>query len=109
MVSPRDRAIRTEAIEMAHAGTPTDLTKQPAASGSWGKLLLNAIVILAVGCALAVAATFLTRTASVPAIDRGYDQIEKARGAMNLSGISVDTSAAVENAAAAKARAMSGV
>jgi hypothetical protein len=93
---------------MAHAGTPTDLAKQPATSNSLWKPLLTAIVILAIGITLAMAASFLSRASSVPAVDRGYDAIEKARGATNLSGVTVDNFA-VQNAAAAKARAMSGV
>jgi hypothetical protein len=94
---------------MAHVGTPIGLANQPATSNRFGKLLLNAIVILAIGSALAVGALFLSRATSVPAIDRGYDQIEAQRGATTLSGVTSDTSNAVEKAAAAKARAMSGV
>ncbi len=112
---------------MAHAGTPTDLAKQPAAPGSWSTLL-TAIVILAIGVGMVMAVPFITggRATTAPAVDRGYDAIEKARGAWALSGVTVDTSYdAIENlralsgvtvdssaaakAAAAKARAMSGV
>jgi hypothetical protein len=96
---------------MAHAGTPTGLAKQPATSSSLWKPLLTAIVILAIGFGLAMATSLFigSRAASGPAVDRGYDAIEKARGAWALSGTTVDTSEAVKAAAAAKARAMSGV
>jgi hypothetical protein len=94
---------------MAHVGTPIGLADQPATSNPFGKLLLNAIVILAIGSALAVGALFLSRATTSPAIDRGYDQIEAQRGSTTLSGVTIGTSNAVEKAAAAKARAMSGV
>ena len=93
---------------MAHAGTRTDLAKQPATSNSLWKPLLSAIVILAIGLALAMAASFLGRASTAPAVDRGYDAIEKARGALALSGVTVDADA-IQKAAAAKARAMSSV
>ena len=112
---------------MAHAGTPTGLAQQPAAS-SW-KPFLSLIVILAIGVGLVIAVPLIAggRAATAPAVDRSYDQIESARGAATLSGVSVDTSyTSVENlraqsgvtvntdnavlkAAAAKAQAMSGV
>ena len=112
---------------MAHAGTPTGLAQQPAAS-SW-KPFLSLIVILAIGVGLVIAVLLINggRAITGPAVDRSYDQIESARGAATLSGLSVDTSytsvenlraqsgvtvntdAAVLKAAAAKARAMSGV
>jgi flagellar basal body-associated protein FliL len=95
---------------MAHAGTPTDLAKQPATSTSIWQPLFSAVVILAIAVALATAALFLSRASTAPAIDRGYDAIEAQRGAAALSGATVDTSsAAIQAAAAAKARAMSGV
>ena len=49
------------------------------------------------------------RAASDPAADRGYNAIEKARGAWAQSGVAADTSDAIKKAAAAKAQAMSGV
>lgn len=102
---------------MAHAGTPTDLAKQPATSSSSGqvgpwKALLTAIIILAIGLVMAMAVSFIAanRAIGVPAVDRSYDQIETQRGATTLSGVSVDRNLdQVEKAAAAKARAMSGV
>jgi hypothetical protein len=95
---------------MAHAGTPTDLAKQPATSSSLWKPLLTAIVILAIGFGMAMATSFIigNRSTNLP-VDRSYDQIETQRGATTLSGVAVDTNNAVEKAAAAKARAMSGV
>jgi hypothetical protein len=95
---------------MAHAGTPSDLATKPAASGSTWKSLLSLVVILAIGIGIVIAVPLITggRTSTAPAVDRGYDQIENARGAATLSGVSVDTDA-VAKAAAAKARAMSGV
>jgi hypothetical protein len=65
-------------------------------------------MILAIGLAVALAATFLSRASTAPAVDRGYDAIEKTRGAW-AAGVTAETSAAIANAAAAKARAMSGV
>jgi hypothetical protein len=97
---------------MAHAGTSTDLAKQPAASSSTWKALLSAIVILAIGVGMVLAVPLITggRATTAPAVDRSYDQIENARGATTLSGLSVDSSFdQLEKAAAAKARAMSGV
>ncbi len=95
---------------MAHAGTQTDLAKQPAASSGLWKPFLTAVVILAIGVALAMATSFIitNRAASGPAADASYNAIEKARGAWAQSGVAADT-AAIEKAAAAKAQAMSGV
>lgn len=95
---------------MAHAGTPSDLAKQPAASSSTWKSMLSLVVILAIGIGMIIAVPFITggRATTAPAVDRSYDQIENARGATTLSGVAVDTNA-VQKAAAAKARAMSGV
>lgn len=92
---------------MAHAGTTTGLAGQPAASRSW-KSFLSLIVILAIGIAMLIAVPLLAgaKTTTAPAVDRGYDQIENQRGATTLSAVSADTLA---KAAAAKARAMSGV
>ena len=95
---------------MAYAGTPTGLAHQPAASNRWFKPLLTAVVILAIGFALAMATSFVIgRQAGSAAIDRSFDQIEAQRGAWTASGVSAQTNAAIANAAAAKARAMSGV
>jgi hypothetical protein len=93
---------------MAHAGTTTGLAGQPAASGSTWKSFLSLIVILAIGIGMLIAVPLLAgaKTTSVPAVDRGYTQIETQRGATTLSGVSADTLA---KAAAAKARAMSAV
>jgi hypothetical protein len=93
---------------MAHAGTPTDLAKQPETSTSFWKPFLSAIVILALGVSVAIAASFLNQASNAPAVDRGYDAIEKTRGALSLSG-GIVSSDAIQKAAAAKARAMSGV
>jgi hypothetical protein len=92
---------------MAYAGTPTGLAQQAGASRPW-KTALAAIAVLAIGLALVIAVMFISSRAVAPATDRGFDQIEAQRGAAALPG--VDTSnAAFLNAAAAKARAMSGV
>jgi hypothetical protein len=93
---------------MAHAGTPTDLATQPATSSSLWKPFLGAIAILAIGLSVALGASFLSRTSGVPAADRGYDAIEKSRGALALSGTTVDT-AAIAKAAEARGRGMSNV
>ena len=96
---------------MAHAGTQTDLAKQPAASSGLWKPFLTAVVILAIGVALAMATSFIitNRAASGPAADaKAHNAIQKARGAWAQSGVTADT-AAIEKAAAAKAQAMSGV
>jgi hypothetical protein len=109
---------------MAHAGTTSTSTGQ---LGLW-KALLAAVVIAAIALATVIAVPLITgRATTAPAVDRGYDQIEAQRGAATLSGVSVDTSYtsvenlraqsgvtfdtgnAIEKAAAAKARAMSGV
>jgi hypothetical protein len=110
---------------MAHAGTTSTSSGQ---LGLW-KALLAAVVIAAIGIGIVLAVPFITggRAITAPAADRGYDQIEAQRGATTLSGasvdtsytsvenlraqsgVTVDTSNAVQKAAAAKARAMSGV
>jgi hypothetical protein len=92
---------------MAHAGTTSTSSGQ---IGLW-KALLAAIVIAAIGIGMVMAVPFITggRATTAPADDRGYDQIENQRGATTLSGVAVDTNSAVQKAAAAKARAMSGV
>lgn len=93
---------------MAHAGTTTGLAGQPAAAGSNWKSFLSLIVILAIGIGMLIAVPLLAgaKTTTVPAVDNAYTQIEAQRGATNLSAVSADTLA---KAAAAKARAMSGV
>ena len=104
---------------MAYAGTPTGLAHQAGASQPW-KTVLAAIAILAIGLALVIAIMFINSRAVAPATDRGFDPIEAQRGAAALPGaahtfVSEDrpgvgtSSAAFLKAAAAKARAMSGV
>src|SRR3954449_2801056 len=91
---------------MAHAGTTTGLAGQ--ASRSTWKSFLSLIVILAIGIAMVIAVPLLAgaKTTTAPAVDNAYTQIEAQRGATNLSAVSADTLA---KAAAAKARAMSGI
>lgn len=83
--------------------TQADTTTGPAgqASRSTWKSFLSLIVILAIGIGILIAVPLLAgaKTTTAPAV-------ENARGAAPLSGVSVDT---LEKAAAAKARAMSGV
>ena len=119
---------------MAYAGTPTGLAQQAGTSRPW-KTALAVIAILAIGLALVIAVMFINSRAVAPATDRGFDQIEAQRGALpaaalkhayvaqdSLRGLPPVTpfasedkpavgtsSAAFLNAAAAKARAMSGV
>jgi len=90
---------------MAYAGTPTGLAQKAGTSQPW-KSLLAAVTVLAIGFALVIAVMFVGSRAAAPATDRGFDQIEAQRGAAALSAT---TSNAVEKAAAAKGRAMSGV
>ena len=94
---------------MAHAGTSTGLAGQPAGSSSWNGLF-SAIVILAIGVGMVLAVPLITggRATTAPAVDRSFDQIETQRGAKTLLGVD-KSNAAFLNAAAAKARAMSGV
>jgi hypothetical protein len=103
---------------MAYAGTPTGLAQQAGTSRPW-KTALAAIAVLAIGLALVIAVLFINSRAVAPASDRSYDQIEAHRGAAALAAgtssstfVSEDKPAlapALENAAAAKARGMSGV
>ena len=69
---------------MAHAGTPTNLAKQPATmnlNGLW-QALLAAVVLFAVVAGMVFIGTNLAAKGSVvPAADRSYDQIEQMRGA----------------------------
>jgi hypothetical protein len=102
---------------MAYAGTPTGLAQHAGASSPW-KTLLAAIAVLAIGLALVIAIMFIGSRTVAPAVDRVFDQIEAQRGAAALGAGSrtfvsedkpVNLAPAIENAAAAKARAMSGV
>ena len=71
---------------MAHMGTSVGLTKQPVTG--FGRTLLTAVVVLAIGAGLVAGTLFLAsanRGVSVPAADRSYDQIENLRGAANFS------------------------
>jgi hypothetical protein len=60
---------------MAHAGTPTNLTKQPATSsfnGIW-QALVAAILVLALAAGLvAVTSNLAAKTSAVPAADHSY-------------------------------------
>jgi hypothetical protein len=101
---------------MAHAGTPTDLAKQPATSSTNGlwQALLAATVALALVAGMVFVATNLAAKSSVaPATqlndriapqrgpttaaaaqiyvaDGTYDQIEAQRGAANFSAVKAD-------------------
>ena len=77
---------------MAHAGTPTDLAKQPATStinGLWQALLVAvALVALVAGTIIvgtSLAAKGAVNPAVIPAADHSYDQIEAHRGAILLA------------------------
>lgn len=76
---------------MAHAGTPTDLAKQPATStstsqGPWKALLAGIVVVtMAVGLVLATSFIAGANKANVAPADHSYDQIEAQRGAAGLS------------------------
>jgi hypothetical protein len=73
---------------MAHAGTPTDLAKQPATSSTNGlwQALLAGIVILAIGAGMAfVISTAASSKITAPAVDHRLDGIEAQRGAATLS------------------------
>jgi hypothetical protein len=70
---------------MAHAGTPADLAKQPAAIGTgqgfWQALAIL-VVVVAIGLGMVAATSFIASSnvaKSVPAADRSYDQIEAQR------------------------------
>ena len=120
---------------MAYAGTPTGLAQQAGASRPW-KTVLAAIAVLAIGLALVIAVMFINSRAVAPATGRDDGLIEAQRDATlpaaalkhayvaqdSLRGLPPVTpfasedkpavgtsSAAFLNAAAAKARAMSGV
>jgi hypothetical protein len=71
---------------MAQMGTSFGLAKQPAMG--FGRALLTAIVVLAIGAGLVAATSFLAtanRGIGVPTADHSYDQIENLRGAANFS------------------------
>ena len=62
---------------MAQMGTSVGLAKQPATG--FGRALLTAIVVLAIGVGLVAASSFLAnanRGVGVPTADHIYDQIE---------------------------------
>jgi hypothetical protein len=70
---------------MAHAGTPADLAKQPAATGTgqgfWQALGIL-VAVVAIALAMVAATSFIASSnvaKSVPAADRSYDQIEAQR------------------------------
>ena len=71
---------------MAQMGTSVGLAKQPAMG--FGRALLAAIVVLAIGAGLVAATSFIgtaNRGIGVPTADHSYDQIENLRGAANFS------------------------
>ena len=78
---------------MAHAGTPTDLAKQPATSttnGLWQAFVV-AIVLLALVAGMVIVGTNLaSKGSAVPAADHRYDQIEAQRGATTFAGPKAD-------------------
>ena len=79
---------------MAHAGTPTDLAKQPATSttnGLW-QAFLAAIVILAIGAGAVLLSANVagTKGAPAPAVDHRMDQIEGQRGAISMAAPRAD-------------------
>ena len=73
---------------MAHAGTPTDLAKQPATStinGLWQALLVAVALVALVAGMVFVATNLAAKGSVVPAADHSYDQIEAHRGAILLA------------------------
>ena len=90
---------------MAHAGTTSTSSGQ---TGLW-KALLAAVVIAAIGIGMVLAVPFITggKAASAPAVDNSYNQIEAQRGATSCRRL--PNADVLAKAAAAKARAMSGV
>ena len=73
---------------MAHMGTSVSLAEEPATG--FGRVLLIAIVVLAIGVGLVAATSFLAdanRAGSVLTADHSYDQIENLRGAANFSAV----------------------
>jgi hypothetical protein len=77
---------------MAHAGTPMDLAKQPATTGSNGfwRALVTAIVVVTIAVGLALGAAFIA--GAKPAADNSYNRIEDIRGAAPLTVGPVDRS-----------------
>ena len=67
---------------MAHAGTPTDLAKQPATStnGLWQALLVVIVLIALVASRVAA-----PKSVAAPAADHSFDQIEAQRGAATMT------------------------
>jgi hypothetical protein len=77
---------------MAHAGTPTDLAKQPATSttnGPWQAVLvaiaLVAVVAVAAFVGTSLAAKGAVSPAAIPAANHSLDQIEAQRGAATMT------------------------
>ena len=69
---------------MAHAGTPTDLTKQPATStarGVW-QAIVAAILVLALAAGVVAVSANLAKTTAVPATNS--TQIQGAPGAVDI-------------------------
>ena len=73
---------------MAHAGTPTDLAKQPATSttnGLWQVLLAGIVILaLAVGMVLVAANVAAPKSVAAPAADHRLDQVERQFAATGL-------------------------
>ncbi len=70
---------------MAHAGTQTDLAKQPATSNGFWQLLVGMIAIVALAAAIVyVAGNMASNRGLAPAVDHRYDQIETLRGGATL-------------------------
>jgi hypothetical protein len=73
---------------MAHAGTPTDLAKQPATStinGLWQAVLAAVVFFALVAGMVFVATNLAAKGSAVPAADHRYDQIEGTRGAILMA------------------------
>lgn len=92
---------------MAHVGTPMDLAKRPATTGSSGQLkfwqaLITVLVAVAIGISIAATTSFIAgsnRAVAVPAANRGFDPFEGERGAVNSSATTVQDRSydAIEN------------
>jgi len=67
---------------MAHAGTPTDLTKRPTTSldGVWRAVVATILVVALAAGIVAVGANLTSKAAPVPATNHG-SQIQAAPGA----------------------------
>jgi len=73
---------------MAHAGTPTNLAKQPAAAtlnGLWQALLAAVVLFALVAGMVFVGMNVAAKRSAAPAADRSYDQIEQIRGGAILA------------------------